>query len=380
MIKQQDWNLLRRYVDSGSQDAFAELTGRYLGLVYGTCLRELQDPTLAEDATQAVFLILARKSPSFRPNVILAAWLFDACKMTANNMRRAGTRQQARDKKIAAEMHRQEEANESDLRTIHSVLDEALGALPRADRQAVLLHYLCGCTFRETGEEIGVSEDAAQKRVSRAVEKMRAHLVKKGYAISGLVLIGLLHEEAARAVPTHCLNTILEVMPGLEISLMTSSLRDTQAYHISQGVLTTMKAKNLATLMGTGILVFASLSLLVAGSLPKSAVGTWITHRTGTTGIVDTETVRLNVDGSFSMTVISPNTATAKGHSILSSGTYTVKEAVLSLSVKQASVDGKSVPVLPKDTPYTKAKMIFSHDGKTLTLDFSDWKESLSRQ
>ena len=379
MVKQHDWSLLRRFVDSGSQDAFAELTQRYLGLVYGTCLRELQDPMLAEDATQAVFLILARKSSSFRPNVILAAWLFDACKMTANNMRRAKTRQQARDRKIAAERHRQEEATESDLRTIHSALDEALDALPRADRQAVLLHYLCGCTFQETGSEIGISEDAAQKRVSRAIEKMRAHLVKRGYAISGLVLIGLLHEEAARAVPAHCLDAVLPILPGLKISLMASSLRDTRAYHISQGVLTTMKAKTIITMAGTAVLALTSLSLLIAGGLPKNTVGTWTTDRIGSNKIVYKETVHLNQDGSFSMSD-TYHEATGKLHSLLSSGTYGVKDGSITFAVKQAIVNGKSIPVLPKDTPYTKAKMIFSRDGKTLTLNFSDWKESLSRQ
>ncbi len=379
MIK-QDWKLLRRFVDTGSQEAFAQLTRRYLGLVYGTCLRELRDHALAEDATQAVFLILARRSSSFRPNVILAAWLFDACKLTASNMRRTTTRRQVREKKIAAEMHREEEACASDLRVINSVLDEAIIALPRADRHAVLLHHLCGYNLSEVGEAIGVSEDAAQKRVSRAIEKMRAHLVKSGYLVSGVVLIGLLNEEAAQAVPAHCLHSVLQILPGLKISLMTGSPPGAKAYHIAQGVVTTMKAKTIVTTAGTAVLALASLSLLIAGSASQSAVGTWTTDRTGSNGIVSKESIRLNPDGSFSMSDTYHDAGTGKLHSLISSGTYRIKEGSLIFAVKQAVVNGKPTPVLPRDTPYTQAKMSFSRGGKTLTLNFSDWKESLSRQ
>src|SRR5690349_2619064 len=90
--KRRDWELLRKFVDTQSQDAFAQLTKRYLGLVYGTCLREMGDPTQAEDVAQAVFLILARRAHTFRPNIILPAWLFDTCKFTAKNARAGNSR------------------------------------------------------------------------------------------------------------------------------------------------------------------------------------------------------------------------------------------------------------------------------------------------
>lgn len=82
-----DWLLLRRYAQENSQDAFAALTARYLGLVYSVCLREVHDPEMAQDVTQAVFLLLARTAPAFRSKTALPGWLFRTARFAAQNAR-----------------------------------------------------------------------------------------------------------------------------------------------------------------------------------------------------------------------------------------------------------------------------------------------------
>ena len=83
----EDRQLLQQFVKDNSQEAFAALTARYLSLVYSTCHRELGDADLAEDVTQAVFLILARKAPSLSRNVVLSGWLFQTARFAAKNAR-----------------------------------------------------------------------------------------------------------------------------------------------------------------------------------------------------------------------------------------------------------------------------------------------------
>ena len=80
-----DWILIRQYIETGSEEAFGQLVERHIALVYSTCLRDLGIPELAEEATQCVFVQLARNARTFRPNVRLASWLFDTSRSTCRN-------------------------------------------------------------------------------------------------------------------------------------------------------------------------------------------------------------------------------------------------------------------------------------------------------
>ena len=76
MNERNDRELLREYVTSGSDDAFAELVTRYVALIYSSALRQVGDPFLADEVTQAVFIILARKADRLKQETLLAGWLF----------------------------------------------------------------------------------------------------------------------------------------------------------------------------------------------------------------------------------------------------------------------------------------------------------------
>jgi len=199
-----DGRLLRLYLERGDQTAFARLAERYLGLVYSACLRETGSPSQAEDAAQAVFLLLARKAPSLTARASLAGWLFAAARLVSRNARRQEKRRQRQEQQAMEETTRSERDAQADAAAwaeVAPALNDALAALSGREREAVLLRFFQGLSLAETGGALGVSADAAQMRVSRALDKLRRHLAKAGVTVSGAALVTLLPSHAARSLP-----------------------------------------------------------------------------------------------------------------------------------------------------------------------------------
>ena len=196
-----DGRLLRRFAEEGSQEAFAALTKRHLGLVYAVCRRELDSNEAAEDATQAVFLLLAQKAKTLRAGPSLAGWLFQTARFVARNARTQAARRAHYEGKAAAmQSPPDDHAAWSD---IEPLLNQSLAALPARDREGVLLRFFQGLTFAEMGAVLGLSEDAARKRVGRAVDKMRRFFEREGVPLSGVVLPALLSAHTLPPVPSH---------------------------------------------------------------------------------------------------------------------------------------------------------------------------------
>src|SRR5882762_5962884 len=177
-----DAELLEAYATRRSDSAFSELVSRYINLVYAVALRQVRDPHLAEDVAQAVFLVLARKAGSIGSNVILTGWLFRTTRFVAARAARGEARR--RHHELEAAIMNQEntapEPDESNWREIAPQLDEAIAALPEADRNAVLLRFFQAQPMRAVGQKLALSEDAAKKRVSRALDKLKRILVRRG--------------------------------------------------------------------------------------------------------------------------------------------------------------------------------------------------------
>ncbi len=200
-----DWQLIQEFVKSDSQAAFGRLVERHLNFVYSTCLREIGDSALAEDATQAVFLLLWQKAATLRPETVLAGWLFQTARFVSKNARKQEIRHQQRTQKAAEammhEMTTQPSAEEDNWAQIQPLLHDAMSTLNAGDRSAVLLRCFEARSLKETGEALGVSEDAARKRVSRALEKLRRYFTRHGVTLSMATLAALLSSHAVQAAP-----------------------------------------------------------------------------------------------------------------------------------------------------------------------------------
>ncbi len=197
----EDADLLRYYA-AGSEAAFRELVRRHLGMVHGTARRILAPaPHLAEDVTQNVFTDLAKQAPSLPAGVVLGGWLHRHTCYLALNTARAEHRRRARER-TAMEINAVNENSGPDAPWVQlaPVLDDALNQLEPADRDALVLRYLEQRDLRSVGRALGSSEDAAQKRVTRALEKLRGLLVRSGVTVGSAAALGTTLEASPAAV------------------------------------------------------------------------------------------------------------------------------------------------------------------------------------
>jgi RNA polymerase sigma factor (sigma-70 family) len=216
-----DADLLARFASDHAQDAFTELVKRHVNLVYSAALRQVRSPQLAEEIAQSVFADLARNTSKLRPDTVLVAWLHTVTRRTAVDVIRKEARHRLREQ-IAVELTTMN-ANESCWLEIEPMLDEAVAALDEADRAAVLLRYFENKSLREVGAHLGVTDDAAQKRVSRAVERLREFFSKRNATIGASGLAVLISANAVQSAPVGLVATIsAAVLSGTAISTSTA--------------------------------------------------------------------------------------------------------------------------------------------------------------
>lgn len=219
--------LLAEYVTNGSDAAFRELVNRYVDLVYSTALRRVAgDSHLAEDIAQTVFVDLARKARSLSADVMLGGWLHRHTCHVADTTLRGERRRQVRERQ-SMDVNPPRESSESAPAGLAPVLDEAIGLLCEEDRQAILLRFFEQQDFRSVGEAMGTREDAARMRVTRALDKLHALLVRRGVSIS---ITGL-----GAALAT---GTVASAPAGLAASIASVALAGGVATGAASGTLT----------------------------------------------------------------------------------------------------------------------------------------------
>ena len=198
-----DMMLLREYARGNSEEAFAALVSRHVDLVYSVSLRQVGDPHLAEEITQAVFIILARKAESLGPRTILPAWLCRTARYTSANALTIQRRRQHREQEACMQSVLNEPEPESDVwNQIAPFLESALAQLGQKDQEAIVLRFFNGKSFKEVGAALGASEDTAKKRVNRTLEKMRRFFAKRGIVASATVLAGAISANSVHAAPS----------------------------------------------------------------------------------------------------------------------------------------------------------------------------------
>jgi RNA polymerase sigma factor (sigma-70 family) len=196
-----DQRLLRDYIEHRSEAAFAELVRRHVDLVYSAAVRMVCDAHLAQDVTQAVFVALARTARQLTDRPVLSGWLHRTARNIAAETVRTDVRRRAREQKAAAMSDLLAAEPNALWEHIAPHLDTALGELSAPDRDALLLRYFEGKSAREMGLTLGVSEEAAQKRVSRAVERLRELFARRGVSVGAGGLVVALTAHAIQAAP-----------------------------------------------------------------------------------------------------------------------------------------------------------------------------------
>ncbi|MBI5770167.1 MAG: sigma-70 family RNA polymerase sigma factor [Verrucomicrobia bacterium] len=196
-----DHDLLRRYAAEGSQPAFAEIVSRHLDLVYSAARRQVSSPHLAEEIAQSVFLDLARHASRLGADTPLVAWLHLVTRRTAIDTIRREARRVAREGAAAALMKADLSLKAASWSTVEPLLDEAVESLDTPDRTAILLRFFENRSLREVGAALGTSDDAAQKRVSRALEQLRTFFLRRGVTVTAAGLATDLSAQALQIAP-----------------------------------------------------------------------------------------------------------------------------------------------------------------------------------
>ena len=256
MHDQSDTLLLRAYAERGAETAFAEIVARHTDLVYSAALRQVYSPDLARDVTQSVFTDLARKarsvSATLSPEASLVGWLYRSTRFAARDLYRNESRRTQRERQAMAQLHPAPETP-PDWEQLRPALDDAMSELDDTDRDAVLLRYFKNHDLRTVGATLGISDDAAQKRVSRAVERLREFFAKRGVTVGASGLAVVISANAVQAAPVGLALTIstAAMLTGTTLAT-TATVTATKAIAMT-ALQKTIVSATIAVLAGAGI-------------------------------------------------------------------------------------------------------------------------------
>lgn len=201
-VLSEDAAWLAEFRDCGSETAFRALVERHLPLVYSTALRMVNgDAHRAQDLCQSVFTTLARSAAALPEGVVLAGWLHRTTRFTALEVLRSERRRASREQEAHWMKDHDTSGTDEAWASLRPVLDETLAQLGESDRHALLLRFFGQRSLAEVGSALGIAEDAARKRVARALEKLRERLVARGITTTAAALSCLLESRCVEVVP-----------------------------------------------------------------------------------------------------------------------------------------------------------------------------------
>jgi RNA polymerase sigma factor (sigma-70 family) len=211
MQVKSDIQLLREYAEHGTEAAFTEIVTRNTNFVYSAALRQLDSPDIAAEVAQTVFIGLAKKARSLSARLAgdasLAGWLCRSARNISLNHRRDEFRQHSRERLAMEDLIPLSETA-PDWERLRPVLDDAMSELAEADYDALVMRFFKDQDLRSVGTALGVSDDTAQKRVSRALDKLRKYLALRGITTTGAALSIVLSTNAVQAAPAGLAVTI----------------------------------------------------------------------------------------------------------------------------------------------------------------------------
>lgn len=249
-----DNDLLERFIRNESDEAFTGIVERYLNLVHSVALRHTSNPHHAEEISQAVFIILARRASSLDRGTVLSGWLYHAARLTAANFIRSEMRRSRREQEAFMQSSAEAASGQSIWAELSPLLDAAIARLRPADRDALVLRYFQNKSLLEVGQELGIEERAAQKRVGRALEKLRSLFARQGIVASAAAIAAQISTHSVQAAPIELPKTIAaaalkgSAAAGSTLTLVKGTLH----------IMTWLKVKTVS--------IYSSLALLAAGA------------------------------------------------------------------------------------------------------------------
>jgi RNA polymerase sigma factor (sigma-70 family) len=268
-----DMDLVQEYVSRQSEPAFETLVLRHVNLVFSAALRQVRDAHLAEEISQAVFIILARKAHTLGPNTILSAWLYRATRYAGADALKIERRRQRREQEAFVQSVLNEP--ESEVWTqLAPMLDDAMAELGEKDRSALVLRFFENKTAREIAGALRVAEPAAQKRVLRALDKLRAIIARRGVVFTTTIIAGAISAGSVHAAPATLAKSISAVAVAKGAAASSSTLT------LIQGALKVMawtKAKT-AIAVGAGMLFVAGTATVTVKEINAHRALSWQDH------------------------------------------------------------------------------------------------------
>jgi RNA polymerase sigma factor (sigma-70 family) len=273
-----DAQLLERFAVRQDQDAFELLVWRHSRMVLGVCRRLLGDEHEAEDAFQAAFLILAKKATRISRREAVGSWLYRVAYRVALQARASAVKRAAREQPLEGVPVRSGESDPCALaaeRELRGAIDEEIDRLPKKYRSVFVLRCLAGKSGEETAQELGCPVGTVESRLTRAREKLRAQLNRKGFAVPSVAIVaGLSGEAMAVGVSGQWVNEVVKSAALVATGRAAAGAIPPKTAALMEGVLRAMllnKAKTLTTVLL--VLSLTALACIVLAQGPAKDEG-----------------------------------------------------------------------------------------------------------